>query len=416
MENINSEAGPGELFCLGLSHKTTELEIREKIYVRPAALAETLQRFKRDTGIAHAVILSTCNRFELYAHERSDACLAWILSLAPGLEEEIQARRVVRPMEAAVEHLFSVAAGLDAQVLGETQILGQVRDAYEASRQAGMTSSALNTLFQRALSVGKRVRTETRLAETPVSVSSIAVRLCEKIFESLHGRRALVVGAGEIASLAAEHLLERGARITIFSTRRREPAEDLARTLSVDCRPVEDLPACLTDADIVINGSGAPHILLTAEHLRDAHRRRKGRPLFLVDLGVPRNIAPEASELENVFLYNIDDLDAIANEHRREREREIPLCEGMIRSEAQAYRESRSGAAQEETLRRFHSRIADVVEQELLRSGVDGTALEALKKSIPNRILSEAFRKSRAGIADPDRRTLLAALRNFFGL
>ncbi len=401
---------------MGLSHHTTGLTLREKFYVRPGALTETLKSFRQDTGIGRAVIVSTCNRFEIYATRGSPDAAAWILGRAPEIADQMQGRMTPRTGIDAITHLFSVAAGLDAQVLGETQILGQVRDSYEAARIVGMTDAGLNMLFQRALSVGKRVRAETKLAETPVSVSSIAVRLCEKIFDTLKNRHALVVGAGEISSLAAEHLVERGARITIFSTRRRESAEDLARALSSPCQPVENLPGQLAGADIVVSSSGAPHALITAEHVRQAQFIRNGRPLFLVDLAVPRNIAADAANFENVFLYNLDDLDAIAAEHRREREKEIPKCEHLIRDEADAFWAAWDSAAQEDTLRRFHSRIADVVDQELMRSGVDGTAREALKKSIPNRILSEAFRKSRTEMAGHDRHTLLEALKEFFGL
>lgn len=429
MDDINSNPDASQLICVGLSHHTTDLALRETIHVPPKALPAALEQLRDYCKTAsvtppdvtpdaplEAVILSTCNRFEVYSLYAPGAIAGWIAGRAPQIRSELDGRLTTRLDKETVRHLFSVAGGLEAQVVGETQILGQVKDAYETARHAGMTGHILNLLFQRALAVGKRIRTETKLAETPVSVSSVAVRLCEKIFDRLAGRQVLVVGAGEISCLAAEHLFERGAHLTIFSTRSREPAEALAASVSASCLPIESMPSHLADADIVISGSGAPHLLLPADAVRNAQKIRRGRPLFLVDLAVPRNIDPAAAALENVFLYNLDDLDDIARDHRREREKEIPQCERIIQEEADAFWDRMNEATLEEPLRRFHARISGVVEQELRRSGLSGDSLETLKNSIPNRILSEAFKRSRGEFAEQDRQTLLRALKEFFGL
>lgn len=411
MDGINSK-----LVCVGVTHHTADLVLREKIHVPPKGLPSALENLRDACHVPEGVILSTCNRFEVYSLCLPDAIAGWISGRAPQIRAELNGRLTTRPDKEAVQHLFSVAAGLDAQVVGETQILGQVKDAYEAARNAGMTGQILNLLFQRALAVGKRIRTETKLSETPVSVSSVAVRLCEKIFGRLAGRGVLVAGAGEISCLAAQHLFERGARLTIFSTRSREPAEALASSVMASCYPIESMPSHLGDSDILICGSGAPHLLLTADAVRKVQHMRKGRPLFLVDLSVPRNVDPAAAGLENVFLYNLDDLDEIARDHRREREKEIPQCERIVQEEAGAFWDQLTDAALEAPLRRFHERISGVVEQELRRSGISGENLDSLKRSIPNRILSEAFKRSRGGIDDQDRLTLLRALKEFFGL
>ncbi len=416
MADIISDSSSGDLFCVGLSHKTTDLVMREKIYVRPAVLPNALDQLRRHAGLSEAVILSTCNRFEVYSFNGPESVGRWIASLAPDVSSDLTGKLQTWRKKDSVRHLFSVAGGLEAQVVGETQILGQVKDAYETAKRLGMTGPMLNTLFQRALAVGKRVRTETKLAETPVSVSSVAVRLCEKIFGRLAGRQVLVIGAGEISCLAAEHLYERGAKLTIFSTRSRDNAEALAKTVEAPCYLLDGVRSHLGTADIVISGSGAPHILLTADDIRQAQSQHQGRLLFLVDLAIPRDIDPASSGIENVFLYNLDDLDGIAKEHRLEREREIPRCEQIIQEETEMFWGRLTGAIEENALHRFHSRISDVVEQELQRSGIAGEPLESLKKSIPNRILSEAFKRSRGEIDERDRQTFLKALKEFFGL
>lgn len=406
----------GRLFCLSVTHKTADVSLREKIHVRPADLAETLAGARSAIPTAEMVILSTCNRLEIYATEGEQAARSWLVSRAPELSGEIESRLVTQTERSAVRHLFSVASGLEAQILGETQIMGQVKDAYEAAHRAGLTGSLMNHLFQRALTVGKRVRTETHLAETPVSVSSVAVRLCEKIFGDLSGRLALIVGAGEISWLAAEHLAERGARLAIFSTRGRQNAEEMSRALSAPCYSFDEIKTHLPLADIAVSGSGAPHLLLTEAAVQSAQSARHGRPLFIVDLAVPRNIDPAISGLENVFLYNLDDLDGIAREHRAEREKEIPHCEQIILEEADAFMDRWDGARMEEPLRRFHAKISDVVSQELARAGVNSDQKASLIKSIPNRILSEAFKRSRGDIDESDRETMLKVLKEFFGL
>lgn len=416
MEATISDSGRNHLFCVGLSHRTTDIGLREKIYVRPAHLQASLEELRDGLGIQEAVILSTCNRFEIYTTGEPDGLKHWISSRAGERAAEVSKMLALFRQLEAIRHLFSVAGGLEAQVLGETQILGQVREAYEAAQKIRMTGPALNTLFQRAITVGKRLRRETRLSETPVSVSSVAVRLCEKIFGNLAGHRALIVGAGEISSLAAEQLFERGAKLTIFSTRGREAAESLAQLLASPCRPMEDLPLLLAQADIIVSASGAPHILVKKSEIQEAQHQRNFRPLLLVDLAIPRDIDPEVEKLENVFLYNLDDLQGIAEEHRREREKEIPKCEEIIHEEAGLFWEATTGAEHESTLRRFHEQIAHVVDQELTRAGISGMPLESLRKSIPNRILSEAFKRSRGHLAADERQALLKALKEFFGL
>lgn len=416
MAVTGSDPGADGLYSVGLSHRTTDIDLREQLYIRPSALPNALEEIRQDLGVPEAVILSTCNRFEIYLPSELESAARWIAGRVKHSGAELE--KLLKPYRRAdaVQHLFSVAGGLEAQVVGEPQILGQVRDAYETARRMNLTGPVLNPLFQRAISVGRRVRTETRLSEIPVSVSSVAVRLCEKIFGRLGDRTVLVVGAGEMAGLAAQQLHERGARIVLFSTRGRDSAEQLARIFDAKTLPLESLPDMIPSADIVISASGAPHLVVQARDIQASQEKRKFRPLFLVDLAVPRNIDPAADRIDNVFLYNLDDLQGISDEHRRDREKEIPRCEGIIREEVLRFWESVSSAREETAIRRLHEQIASVVGQELSRAGIAEESQAALKKSIPNRILSEAFKRSRAPFQADDRQALLRALKEFFGL
>lgn len=409
--NIHSE-GFGGLFVVGVDHHAAPLEAREKLHTPPEQLASALASLATVAEPHEAVILSTCNRFEVYGTGSPNLARDWIIDR--GGESVEPLLTTIRGID-AIRHLFSIAGSIESQIVGETQILGQVKTAYETAYGANLTCALFNVLFQTALSVGKRVRNETRIAETPVSTSSVAVRLFEKIFTGLAGRRVVVIGAGEMARLAAEHLKDRGAVITIVSTRRHSSAEKLANDLSADAVTYDQLEKYLALADGVICGSNAPHVMVTVAHVHSAQTLRRNRPLFLVDLAIPRDVEPAAGDIENVFLYNIDDLEGIAAEHRKEREMEIPKARAIIDEETALFWERHELCAHDEALKNLHSHITSVVAQELSRAGVSPDAADALKKSIPNRVLSEAFKRSRAA-GHAERRTLSAALRNFFGL
>jgi len=237
----------------------------------------------------------------------------------------------------AVRHAFRVAASLDSMVLGEPQILGQVKEAYHAAEKAGALGSVLNALRNRSIAAAKRARTETGIGENAVSVSYVAVELARKIFGDLAERNVLLVGAGKMSELAARHLVRSGARATVLGGRTFEKAEQLAAALGGTAAPFESLRAELTKADIVISGTGAPGIVIRAEDVRAASAERRRRPLFLIDIAVPRDIDPEAARLPGVFLYDLDDLKSVSEANLRERKKEAAAAETLVEREVQAF-------------------------------------------------------------------------------
>lgn len=324
---------------IGLSHHSSPVTVRERFAFPESAISGALQKI-RDAGLAQeAVILSTCNRVELYAAVRStDAqalgnlrqfLLDWHQYREP-LGDEIY--KLTEPD--SVEHLFKVACGLDSMVLGETEILGQLKKAYELALQLKQTGSVLNKAFQKAFNVAKHIRTETNIQRGSVSVGSVAVELAEKIFNSLAERQVMVIGAGDTSEKTARALLSRGAKSIIVSNRSYERALALANELGGRAVAFDHWGAEFERIDIVISSTSAPHYILDRAKLAPLMKARKNRPLLLIDIAVPRDIEPEVNFLENVYLYNIDDLQAIAEDYLKQRQEEIARCERIIREKA----------------------------------------------------------------------------------
>ena len=327
------------IVVIGLSHHTSPVELRERFAFPEARIPEAL-RSLRSHGLAdEAVILSTCNRVEIYAalaiaHRSALAAIRQFL-LDSGdyqgpLEEEVYA--LGEPQ--SVEHLFKVACGLDSMVLGETEILGQLKRAYDLALQHKHTAGRLNKAFQRAFNVAKQVRTETRIQRGSVSVGSVAVELAEKIFSALRDRQVMVIGAGDTSEKTARALLNRGARSIIVSNRSHDRAEALARELGGRAVEFGQWTREFAKIDIVISSTAAPHYILDRVKLEPLMKLRKNRPLLLIDIAVPRDIEPEVNFLENVYLYNIDDLQAIADDYLKQRREEIARCEAIIAEKA----------------------------------------------------------------------------------
>ncbi len=300
-----------KLVCLSWSHRAHAGSAREALASVPVerVLSELKAR-----GIAEAAALSTCNRFELYAAGSPDGAPS-AGALIEALEElagaSLGGQAETREDAAAVGHLFSVAAGLDSLVVGETEILGQVKIAYESAKAAGMTGKRLNVLFQRALFVGKKVRAETAVASGSSSVPSVAVQLAETIFGRLEGKSALILGAGAMAELAAKHLAARGVSKLVVSNRTWERAYPLAARYQGEAVRWEDFPSELERADVVIASTGAPSAVLTRAVVENAVRRRGGRSLFLIDIAMPRDVEEAVHEIGGVYLYRLEDLEAI---------------------------------------------------------------------------------------------------------
>jgi glutamyl-tRNA reductase len=325
------------LFAVGLSHRTAPVELRECLDFARGGVESALDALSA-RAIAHeVVVLSTCNRAEVYAVGDGDATADALMrffseyhGVAPG---QIAEHLYVERGRDAARHLFRVAAGLDSLVVGEPQILGQVKAAHAAANGQHTTGALTNRLFQSAFTVGKRVRSETGLGEGAVSVSYAAIALAKKIFGSLEGRHVLILGAGEMAKLTGVHLrAQQVARITIAS-RTLATAEQLARHLAGRAVAWTELDEALHAADIVITATGATEPVLTRARVDDIMRPRRGRPLFIIDIALPRDVEASVGELDQVFLYNLDDLRAIVNENLARRGAELERAEAIVREE-----------------------------------------------------------------------------------
>ncbi len=324
---------------IGLSHHSSPVTVREKFAFAETKIPAALQAL-RESGLAEeAVILSTCNRVEIYAAtalepRQAFAELQEFLVRVHDYREPLTDELYQLAGRDSVEHLFKVACGLDSMVLGETEILGQLKKAYDLALQHRHTGARLNKAFQRAFNVAKHIRTETNIQRGSISVASVAVELAEKIFDSLSERQVMVIGAGETSEKAARALLSRGAHSVIVSNRSHERAVALAAELGGRAVHFADWAGEFANIDIVISSTSAPHYVLDRTKLEPLMKLRKNRALLLIDIAVPRDIEPEVNFLEDVYLYNIDDLQAIAADYLRQRQEEIVRCEEIIREKA----------------------------------------------------------------------------------
>jgi len=329
------------LIVIGLSHHTSPVHVRERFAFTEPRIPATLELI-RSTGVAEeAVILSTCNRVEIYAAtsngpQEALPALREFLLHCHDYRDPLTDELYTLAEPSSVEHLFKVACGLDSMVLGETEILGQLKKAYDLALQHKSTGAVLNKAFQKAFNVAKQIRTETNIQRGSISVSSVAVELAEKIFSSLDDRQVMVIGAGDTSEKAARALLSRGARSIIVSNRSHERAVALATELNGRAVHFEDWSREFEKIDIVISSTAAPHYVLDRARLEPLMRLRRNRPLLLIDIAVPRDIEPEVNFLDNVYLYNIDDLQTIAADYLKQRKEEITRCEAIIREKADA--------------------------------------------------------------------------------
>jgi glutamyl-tRNA reductase len=332
------------IVVVGLNHETAPVAVREAMAFPKDELGRALERVKQDAGLGEAMILSTCNRVEVYGRSEKNTARAVAEFLARyhgRAPEEIEKHLYLLEGEQAIRHAFRVAASLDSMVLGEPQILGQVKDAYDAAEHAKSLGSVLNGRRTRSIAAAKRARSETAIGRNAVSLSHVAVELATKIFGALHGRSVLLVGAGKMSQLAARQMVRRGARASVLGGRTFEKAEQLAMSLGGRAAPFEALRSELTRADIVISGTGATGIVVLREDVEAAQAARHGRPLFLIDIAVPRDIAEDAGKVAGVFLYDIDDLQQVATANLRERKKESAAAETIVEQEVQEFIEWR---------------------------------------------------------------------------
>ncbi|MCB4757485.1 MAG: glutamyl-tRNA reductase [Elusimicrobia bacterium] len=336
------------LVVIGLSHKTAPVELREHLAVPTSRLEEILNEIKSLEGVKETVVLSTCNRFEIYARPIADrnqlleSIGRYFTRLFPQANSEKVLYRHQGPD--AVLHLFRVVAGLDSLVIGETEILGQVKSAYLTAQGLGVTGKITNVVFQRALFVGKQIRTKTDIARGASSVGSVAVQLAGRIFEKLRDHRVLLLGAGEIAEATARHLLSQKVGQFVILNRTLSKAEDLAHQFNGEARPLDCLEAELLKADIVIGSTSSDKPLITKEMVKSVMKRRRQRSLYFIDVAVPRNISPKVHDLDNVYLYNIDDLQGIVNDTFGKRKGAVMVAESMVRKRASEFADWMDGA------------------------------------------------------------------------
>ena len=302
------------ILTVGLNHTTAPVEIRERLHISDRQLPDVLERLGQEPAVLERMVLSTCNRVEVYAvtqdPAQAEAAIPELLAEGTQTPLALFADRLYRHhQEAAVRHAFRVAASLDSMVLGESEILGQVKTAYQVALDQEATGPILNALMTRSLGVAKKVRTETGIGELPVSVPSAAVELAKKIFGELSGRRVLILGAGEMAELAARHLRGEGVQAVLVAHRQFDRAVELAARLEGRAVRFDQIREELREADIVVSSTAAPHYLLHRADMEELIRLRRNRPLFLIDIAVPRDVDPAVNEIDNIYLYDIDDLE-----------------------------------------------------------------------------------------------------------
>ncbi|MFC2768401.1 MAG: glutamyl-tRNA reductase [Mitsuokella sp.] len=329
-----------QLVVLGLNHKTAPVDVRERFSITKQAVRNGLSHLDAYEGISEAVVLSTCNRTEVYAvvddvAEDTETLKQFLFDLT-GTEEDIDEYLYDFVDTACIRHLFEVTSSLDSLILGEGQILSQVKDAYAMARTASATSTVLNTLFHRAMKTGKRVRTETRIAYNSVSVSYAAVELARKELGDLSASNALIFGGGKMAELTAQHLVSRGVQKIYVANRHIEKAEELAEEFGGEAVPFEGALKRAPDVDVIVTSTGAPHYVVKPWETRQLMTRRRGRPLFFIDIAVPRDVDPEVGEIKGVTLYNIDALEAVVDAHVEARRREAVEARRIVEEELAA--------------------------------------------------------------------------------
>lgn len=343
MEGVRDHTS-GQLVCLGLNYRTTPVEVRERLAFSEVMLGDSLREIRELPGFAESVVLSTCNRVEIYgahglpdlhhAHDSLAGYLARRFKLQPEHVEALVFYRLAA--EETARHLFRVVSGLDSMVLGETEIFGQVKQAYKLALETGTTGRSMNKLFQQAFQVGKMVRAQTAIQRGSTSVGSVAVDLAEKVFD-LQKCRVMLVGAGEMSRTCAQSLMSRGASSVIVSNRSYERAVELANEMKGRALRFDEWEGVLHEVDVIISSTSAPHFVIKPDMVEQVMRRRRWEPLLIIDIAVPRDVDPAVNEIEGVYLYDIDALQAIADEGRRERERQLALCEGIIEQQLQKF-------------------------------------------------------------------------------
>lgn len=418
------------LLVVGISHKSAPLELRESLsFSSQADKASALTEICALNGVKEAVLLSTCNRTEIYAEVQLG------INVVGALVKYLASRQSLGPCSLlgysysftgteAVWHLFSVVSSLDSMVLGEAQILGQVRRAYQLAEEAQTSGLMLNRLFRQALEVGKRVRTETAIGGQSVSLSTAAVNLAEHVFSKLSQRKVLVLGAGEMAELTLKYLLEQGVVHIEVMNRTYERAQELAARIGGRARRLEELIDSLSECDIVISSTSAESYAISYEQIRAAKKRSRGRSLLLIDIALPRDIDPRAHEIDDVFLYDLDDLSSQVERGYQARQLEAEQARIIIESEVEEFNSWLQAQTVVPTIAHMREKAEKIRDKELARAvkklsrltDEERAVVEAMANSIITKMLHGPFARLRKGAHDPDAYVFTQAARYLFGL
>jgi glutamyl-tRNA reductase len=420
---------PGSLVLLGINHNTAPIEVRERLAIPTERLADATRTLLHQPGIREGLILSTCNRVELLTlqEENTDADSSSIQTksttdLLRFLHEyfavppsDIQPHLYEFREREAVRHLFRVASSLDSMVVGEPQILGQVKEAYTIARDAGAVSTHLEALLQRTFTVAKKIRTETQIGSSSVSIASVAADLARKIFGSLQGKNVLLVGAGKMSELAARHLIQQGASSILVANRTQSRAEKIASTFSsasvlTAVIPFEALYEQADRADIVITSTGTPQKIFDRSHGQHFLQRRRNRPMFFIDIAVPRDVDPRMNEVEGCFVYDIDDLQQVAAANLADRSREAEAAENIVSREVDKYQERIQSRDAVPAIKALQQQAEELRQAELARSQTkladltpqQREAVEALTRSLTAKLLHPQLTALRESVRAKD--------------
>jgi glutamyl-tRNA reductase len=418
------------IVLVGVNHKSAPIEVRERLAFTDAACASGLRRLVDGEVVREGLIVSTCNRVEVLTETDNQRLtetterVTQFLSRADLLPRSFFETHLYQHTDAeAIRHLFRVTSSLDSMVVGEPQVLGQVRRAYTIALEAGTAGRILNRLVHHSFHVAKRVRTETGIGANAVSISYMAVELGKKIFSSLKGCTALLIGAGEMAELSARHLVNAGVSRVLLANRTAGPAERLAKELGGEAVPFEQLADHLSEADIVICSTAATEFMITEEVARWALSRRRSRPVFFIDISVPRNIDPAVGNIPNAFVFDIDDLESVVSSNIREREREAERAELIVESEIMQFQQALRALDIGPTIGALRQKLQDIAKLELTRqrnrlgslTPEQETAIEALLMATVNKISHRVLSHMRRSFETSETDTI-QAWRDTFGL
>jgi glutamyl-tRNA reductase len=417
------------ILVVGLNHKTTPIEWRERLHFPTHTLEEPLEKLAHYTDGGERVILSTCNRVELYGHVQhlthGSSRLQQFLGDYHGIAADaLTPYLYTHHGEAALRHLFRVVSSLDSLVIGEAQIAAQVKEAFAIARRAKATGAVFSQVFERAFAVAKRVRTETRIGEHAVSVSYAAVELARKIFQDLSAKTVLILGAGEMSELTARHLISQGVHHLLVANRTLERAMVLASRLQGQGIALDELPDYLPKADIIVSSTGASESVIHKADVQNALKLRKNRSMFFIDIAVPRDIDPAVNELDNVYLYDIDDLQHVVEENRKTRERAAVLAETIIAREVEDVLQWFDQQQVVPAVIRLRRKAEAIRQQELEKlfsklgplSVSERQAIEAMSTSIINKLLHSPIVRLKQESQAKGGGRYLQALRDLFGL